>query len=176
MATFYPSITDEQAELIRSAAVFFVATADPQLARGPQNEGPVNVSPRGGVPLHILAPDRVAFLDYAGSGNETARHALAGGPITVMVCSFGPEDAAIVRLYGRATVTSLADSPLAELLLEHPAENIKLPLRQVVEVAIENTMTSCGYGVPIMSFEQDRTITNRGRRYKESRSLNKAKA
>ena len=176
MATFYPSITDEQAELIRSAAVFFVATTDPQLECGPQGEGPVNVSPRGGVPLHIIAPDRVAFLDYKGSGNETARHSIAGGPITVMVCSFGPEDAAIVRLYGRATITPLADSPLAELLLEHPAENIKLPLRQVVEVQIDNTMTSCGYGVPIMSFEDDRAIANRGRRFKESRSLNQAKA
>ena len=176
MASFYPAITDEQAELIRNATLFFVATADPQLKRGPQDEGPVNVSPRGGVPLHIIAPDRVAFLDYAGSGNETARHSLAGGSITVMVCSFGPEDAAIVRLYGRATVTPLADSPLAELLLEHPAEHIKLPLRQVVEVEIDNTMTSCGYGVPIMSFDVDRTIANRGRRYKESRSLNKAKA
>ena len=176
MATFYPAITDEQAELIRSAAVFFVATADPHIELGPQGEGPVNVSPRGGVPLHIIAPDRVAFLDYAGSGNETARHSLAGGPITVMVCSFGPEDAAIVRLYGRATITPLADSPLAELLLEQPAKDIKLPLRQVVEVEIDNTMTSCGYGVPIMSFDVDRTIANRGRRYKESRSLNKAKA
>ena len=175
MATFYPAITDEQADLIRSATVFFVASADPRLERGPQGEGPVNVSPRGGVPLHILAPNRVAFLDYAGSGNETARHSLAGGPITVMVCSFGPEDAAIVRLYGRAKVTPLADSPLAERLLAHPAEHIKLPLRQVVEVEIEKTMTSCGYGVPIMSFEQDRTIANRGRRYKESRSLNRAK-
>jgi hypothetical protein len=175
MATFYPSITDEQAELIRSAAVFFVATADPQLARGPQGEGPVNLSPRGGVPLHILAPDRVAFLDYAGSGNETARHSLAGGPVTVMVCSFGAQDAAIVRLYGRAKITPLADSALAELLLAQPAEDIKLPMRQVVEIEIYNTMTSCGYGVPIMSFEEDRTIANRGRRYKESRSLNKAK-
>src|SRR5215211_6171848 len=73
----------------------------------------------------------------------------------------------------RGTRTPLADSPLAELLLTQPAENIKLPLRQVVEVEIENTMTSCGYGVPIMSFEQDRTITNRGRKFKESRSLNK---
>jgi pyridoxamine 5'-phosphate oxidase-like protein len=173
MATFYPSITDEQAELIRSASVFFVASADPHLERGPQNEGPVNVSPRGGVPLHILAPDRVAFLDYAGSGNETARHSLAGGPITVMVCSFGAEDAAIVRLYGRARITPLSDSPLADLVLEQPAEDIKLPTRQVIEVQIENTMTSCGYGVPIMSFEQDRTVANRGRRYKESRSLNK---
>jgi hypothetical protein len=175
MATFYTSITDEQASLIQNAAVFFVASADPSLARGPHGEGPVNVSPRGGVPLHILSPNRVVFLDYAGSGNETARHALAGGPVTVMVCSFDAEDAAVVRLYGRARITPLADSPLADMLLEHPAKDIKLPLRQVVEVEVEATMTSCGYGVPVMAFEQDRTIANRGRRYKESRSLSEAK-
>jgi hypothetical protein len=174
MATFYPAITDEQAELIRGATVFFVASADPRLAPGPNGEGPVNVSPRGGVPLFILAPDRVAFLDYAGSGNETSRHSLAGGPVTLMVCSFSAEDAAIVRLYGKATVTPVADSSLGAMLLEHPAEEIKLPLRQVVEVAVERTMTSCGYGVPIMSFEYDRTVKNRGRRYKESRTLAKA--
>jgi hypothetical protein len=90
-----------------------------------------------------------------------------------MVCSFDAEDAAIVRLYGRAKVMPLSDSPLAEMLLAQPAEDIKLPTRQVIEVEIENTMTSCGYGVPIMSFEQDRTIANRGRRYKESRALKK---
>src|ERR687888_515089 len=98
MATFYDSITDEQAALINGASVFFVATADPNLARGPNGEGAVNISPRGGVPLFILSPNRVAFLDYAGSGNETARHSLAGGPITVMVCSFEDQNAAVVRL------------------------------------------------------------------------------
>jgi hypothetical protein len=171
MATFYPAITDEQAALIERAALFFVATADPDLADGPQGEGAVNVSPRGGVPLFILAPDRVAFLDYAGSGNETARHSLAGGPITVMVCSFEAENAGIVRLYGRARITPLADSPLAEMLLEQPAEDIKLPTRNVVEVEIERTMTSCGYGVPVMSLVRDRRVADRGREYKESRTL-----
>src|SRR3954471_24859276 len=100
MATYYPSITNEQAELIRSADLFFVASADPRLATGPNEVGPVNVSPKGGVPLHILGPNRVAYLDYPGSGNETARHCAAGGPITVMVVSFEGGDAAIVRLFG----------------------------------------------------------------------------
>ena len=173
MASFYNSITDEQAALIDSASIFFVATADPNLAHGQHGEGAVNISPRGGVPLFILSPNRVAFLDYAGSGNETARHSLAGGPITVMVPSFDDGDAAIVRLYGKASITPLADSPLAERLLERPAEDLKLPLRQVVEVEIERTMTSCGYGVPVMQFVRDRRVADRGRRYKESRTLTK---
>ena len=32
MASYYPSITDEQAALIRNATMFFVASADPELA------------------------------------------------------------------------------------------------------------------------------------------------
>ena len=167
MATYHPSITDEQAALIRNASMFFVASADPQLACGGNDVGPVNVSPKGGVPLHILGPNRVAYLDYRGSGNETARHCAAGGPITVMVCSFEEGDAAIVRLFGRARATPLDDSPLAQQLLEaRPAER-KGPARQVIEVEIERTMTSCGYGVPVMKFVRERRTADRGRRYKE---------
>ena len=174
MATFYSSITKEQAALIKKAPVFFIATADPALGEGPEGEGPVNLSPKGGVPLNVLTPNRVAFLDYIGSGNETARHSIAGGPVTVMVASFEAENAGIIRLYGKAKVTPLAESPLAELLLESPADEIKLPTRQVIEVEIEKTMTSCGYGVPVMSFTGERTIANRGRGYKELREPIKA--
>src|SRR5688572_27540611 len=165
MATYHPSITDEQAALIRNAAMFFVASADPRLASSDE-VGPVNVSPKGGVPLHILGPNRVAYLDYGGSGNETARHCTAGGPITVMVCSFDEGDAAIVRLFGTARVMPLNDSPLATLLLAEPAQELKNK-RQVIEVEIDRTMTSCGYGVPVMKFVRDRRAVDRGRRYKE---------
>ena len=174
MADFYPSITDEQAALIKKASMFFVASADPELSQGPAGEGPVNLSPKGGVPLHILGPNRVAFLDYTGSGNETARHSNAGGPITVMVASFEAENAGIIRLYGKAKVTPLEDSPLADLLLESPADGINLPMRQVIEIEIENTLTSCGYGVPVMTYAGDRTIENRGRAYKGPRRPVKA--
>jgi hypothetical protein len=167
MATYHASITDEQAALIRRAPMFFVASADPNLTDS--NEvGPVNVSPKGGVPLHILGPNRVAYLDYRGSGNETARHCTAGGPITIMVCSFEDEDAAIVRLFGSARVMPLGDSPLAPLLLEQPAKELKGAPRQVIEVEVHKTMTSCGYGVPVMQLVRQRRIVDRGRRYKEA--------
>ncbi len=169
MADDFPSITDEQAGLIENAKVFFVASADPALGEGPGGIGPVNVSPKGGTPLHIIDRNRVAYLDFKGSGNETARHATAGGPITVMVCSFEGEDAATVRLYGKAKVTSVEESPLADLLLLSPAEELALPQRQIIDIQVERTITSCGYGVPIMEFAQQRTVENRGRQYKSPR-------
>lgn len=165
MATSYIHITDEQAEMIRSAPLFFVGSAD---FRGDKDieVDSVNVSPKGGVPLHIINPNRVAYLDYVGSGNETARHSDAGSPVTVMVCAFEEENAGIIRLYGRARAMPFEDSPLADLVLGRQADEIALPLRQVIDIQVEKTSTSCGYGVPVMSFERDRTVGDRGRLYK----------
>ncbi len=164
MASAFPGITPEQAELIRSCALFFVGSADPQLADGPEGVGPVNVSPKGGVTLHMLSEKRVAYLDTNGSGNETARHASAGGPVTVMVCSFSA-DAAIVRLYGHARVVPLAQSALVQQLAGE-ARHLMSSARQVVEIDVEHTMTSCGYGLPVMELVRERQRADRGRRFK----------
>ena len=166
MATYYSSITPEQAALIQSAPLFFIASVDPALENGPNGVGPVNLSPKGGVQLHIVNPNRVAYLDYPGSGNETARHGLSGGPVTIMVCAFDAEDAAIIRLFGRAKVTLFAESPLADVLAEQSTAALKNP-RQVIEVEIEQTMTSCGYGVPVMALVRQRQSKDRGRRFKD---------
>ena len=79
MASYYSSITDEQDELIRSAPLFFVATVGPDDPAS--HVGPINLSPKGGVRLHIIDRNRVAYLDYAGSGDETAKHSAAGSPV-----------------------------------------------------------------------------------------------
>lgn len=167
MATAFDSITAEQRALIEAAPVFFIASAHPGLEAGPDGQGPVNLSPKGGVTLHVIDDRHVAYLDYGGSGNETARHALAQGPATVMVMSTN-EDAAIVRLYGRATTTPLSESPLRERVLveSEPTTSIGLGHRQVVEVEVESTATSCGYGVPLLEFHAQRTKSEHGRRYK----------
>ncbi|MYC08451.1 MAG: pyridoxamine 5'-phosphate oxidase family protein [Chloroflexi bacterium] len=168
MATAYSLITDEQAAMIRGAPVFFVGSADFDGGKDGDIDA-VNVSPKGGVPLHIISPNRVAYLDYVGSGNETARHSDAGSPVTVMVCSFEEDNAGIIRLYGRARTMPIEDSPLADLLLGYAADDIALPMRQVIDIQVEKTSTSCGYGVPVMSFERERTIGDRGRLYKGER-------
>ena len=84
-----------------------------------------------------------------------------------MVCSFEEADCAIVRLYGRASAVPFEDSPIAERLLESPAADLKLSPRQVIEVEVEQTQTSFGYGVPLMSFARERRVADRGRRFKD---------
>jgi len=168
MATAFDSITDEQRALIEAAPLFFIASTHPELEAGPDGQGPVNVSPKGGVPLHVLDDHTVAYLDYGGSGNETARHAAASGPATVMVMSLD-EDAAVVRLYGHARITPLNESPLREQVLARAESttSIGLGLRQVVSLEVQSTATSCGYGVPLLELRAQRTKSEHGRRYKE---------
>ncbi len=174
MATEYPSITPEQAELIKTAPLFFVAGVDPSLQPRPDGCGPLNLSPKGGTPLHILDENHVAYLDYQGSGNETARSAALGGPMTIMLCSFNEGDAAVIRLFGHGSATPLAESPLAERLLGRPFDDIALPARQVIELTVESTQTSCGYGVPVMEYQHERTTAMRGRQYKPGSSKKRA--
>ncbi len=166
VATLLTTISDEQRALIESSKLFFVASADPTLQPGDSGQGPVNLSPKGGTPLHVVDEHTVAYLDYEGSGNETARHSARGGPVTLMIMSMDGQDAAIVRLYGHTTASPLDQSPLRDQLLASPAEDLHLPQRQVIRVAIDHTQTSCGYGVPIYAYVAERTEAERGRQYK----------
>ena len=159
-------ITEEQAELIEDSRVFFVASADPAMGAGPDGQGAVNLSPKGAADLFVIDQNRVAYFDYRGSGNETARHSAAGGPITLMVMSMSADDAAIVRLYGHAEAMPLEESVLAERAEALRAVDIPTAERQVIEVRVERTQTSCGYGVPVYEYVGERSREQRGRRYK----------
>ncbi len=163
---YYEEITEEQARLIHESKIFFVASAEPSLSNGPNDIGPVNLSPKGDALIHILSPSRVAYLDYEGSGNETARHAKAGGYMTIMFCSFGEENAAIVRLYGKGKYIPVDEFTLSEQFLNDSEIGGILPVRGFIQMDVEKTATSCGYGVPVMKFLCHRKRTNRGRLFK----------
>jgi hypothetical protein len=56
-------------------------------------------------------------------------------------------------------------------MLQHPARELTGSARQVIEIQIESTMTSCGYGTPVMAFVRDRRVADRGRRYKDPNAV-----
>ena len=80
MSEFFDHIPADQADFIARQPVFFVATAAP--------DARINLSPKGMDTFRVLSPNRVAWLDYGGSGNETNAHLLADGRMTVMFCAF----------------------------------------------------------------------------------------
>jgi len=71
MASFFEAITTEQRALIEEAPVFFVATADPRSRPGPDGQGTVNVSPKGGSPPIVL--DDRTWHGWTTPGRGTRR-------------------------------------------------------------------------------------------------------
>ena len=144
MSEFCDHITDKQAAFIARQPVFFVATA----AEGTR----INLSPKGMDTFRVLTPNRVAWLDYGGSGNETNAHLLADGRITVMFCAFD-RPALIYRLYGRA-VPVLPQDAGWEALAAH--FSIERGVRQIFDMTVESTQESCGWAEPEMTLKAER--------------------
>ncbi len=144
MAEFFEALTDDHAAMIGAQKVFFVATA--------ADEARINLSPKGYDAFRILSPTRVAYLDLGGSGNETNAHLLADGRITIMFCNF-QQPANILRIYGKGEPVLPWERGWEDL----SSHFTLLPgTRQIFDIEVESVQTSCGYGVPLMSLEQER--------------------
>ena len=144
MSAFTDQLTPDHIAMIGRQAVFFVATAAP--------DARINLSPKGLDSFRVLSPSRVAYLDLAGSGNETHAHLAADGRITVMMCNF-EQPALILRIYGRGRAVLPVDPDWDAL----SAQFTLLPgTRQIFDIAVESVQTSCGWGVPRMTLEKER--------------------
>jgi len=148
MAKVFDAIDARLAAWIARQRMFFVATA-------PSGDGGhVNVSPKGPIEtLRVLDEHTVAYLDLVGSGAETVAHLQDNGRIVIMLCAFqGPPR--IVRLHGRGEVFEPQDKDFEELRADFPAEPAG---RAIIRVALERIADSCGYAVPLLAFEKDRS-------------------
>lgn len=149
MADWFDQIDDERRAFIERQHLFFVATAP---ADG--SDGYPNLSPKGRNLLRVLTPKLVGYVDYFGSGNETARHIDTGSAVTIMLTSFDAT-AGTLRIYGRGRVVALDDPEL----LRHReafAADLHPYVRQVFFVDVEKVQTSCGYSIPRMQYLEDR--------------------
>ncbi|MBL4802137.1 MAG: pyridoxamine 5'-phosphate oxidase family protein [Emcibacter sp.] len=148
MADFFDALEQKHIDFINVQQMFFVATA-------PKN-GRLNLSPKGLDSFRIISPTEVAYLDYVGSGNETAAHLLDDGRITIMFNSYS-RNALIMKLYGMGQSHAPGSARFDELMtLYKDAPGI----RQIFTIKIDNLQTSCGYGVPLYEFVEERkTLT-----------------
>ncbi|THD36130.1 MAG: pyridoxamine 5'-phosphate oxidase family protein [Sphingomonas sp.] len=157
MAEFFDSLSDQHVAFVARQPVFFVATA--------AAETRINLSPKGMDCFRVLSRSQVAYLDVAGSGNETNAHLIADGRITIMFCAFD-NPALILRLYGRGAPVLPQDAGWGELA----AHFTLLPgTRQIFVVDVDQVQTSCGWGVPHMSFDREReTLSKYHRQHDEA--------
>lgn len=144
MGATRPSIESGVRAFIERQHMFFVATAPLS------PDGHVNVSPKGYSACRIVDKSTVAYLDLTGSGIETVAHVRQNGRITLMWCAFdGPPR--IVRVYGKGEIRPVDDPRCAGWFDPIAGE------RAIVVVSVTRVSDSCGYSVPLMSFEGERT-------------------
>ncbi len=148
MAKVFDSITPDLAKFIQEQKLFFVATAP----LSPDTH--INLSPKGFDTFRILSSQKVGYLDLTGSGNETSAHLQENGRITLMFCAF-QETPLILRLYGKGNVI-LPNTPgwgeYSSLFPDLPGT------RQIITVDIHRVQTSCGFGVPLYEYQQQRQV------------------
>jgi len=144
MGKQYLAIDPTLQKFIEEQKMFFVGTAAP--------EGRVNVSPKGIDTFRIIDNNRVVWLNLTGSGNETAAHLLENNRITIMFCAFEGKPT-ILRIYGTAKSIHPRDKEWEKLIQLFPT---LLGSRQIIDISVDLVQTSCGFGVPLMQYIDQR--------------------
>lgn len=147
MGKVFADIDARNAAFIEQQHVFFVATAPLS------GDGLVNLSPKGLDSFAILDPTSVAYLDLVGSGVETVAHLRENGRITLLFCAFEGAPR-LLRLYGQGEVVEPGDADWETLSANFP---VHPSARAIVRVRLTRIADSCGYGVPLMQFQSERT-------------------
>ncbi|HJO24718.1 MAG: pyridoxamine 5'-phosphate oxidase family protein [Myxococcota bacterium] len=149
MAQRYSELIDAHIRFIEAQKIFFTGSA--------ASEGRVNVSPKGHDSLSVLSPNQLVWLNFTGSGNETAAHLLDCNRMTLMWCAFERKPQ-ILRVYGSAEAVHPRDERWEEFAEIIPAS---LGARQYFLVNIDLVQTSCGYAVPLFEYQEDRDVLTR---------------
>lgn len=145
MGSFLQTLNDSLINFISNQQLYFVATA--------ATDGRINLSPKGLDSFRVIDKSTVQWLNFTGSGNETAAHLKALNRMTIMFCSFGPKPL-ILRLYGTTKVSHNYDSDWSTLLENY---SHTLGAHNIFTMHIDSLQTYCGYGVPEYEFLNQRT-------------------
>ncbi|KJY18782.1 MULTISPECIES: pyridoxamine 5'-phosphate oxidase family protein [Streptomyces] len=151
MGKLYERIDGRLRTFIEEQPVFFTATAPLS------GDGHVNLSPKGRAgTLVVIDEQRLAYLDFGGSGAETIAHVRENGRITLMWCAFsGPPN--IVRIHGEGEAV-FRDDPRWPELIALFGEADGPGARAVILVRARRIADVCGYAVPFMEYQGERTL------------------
>ncbi|MBD9356410.1 pyridoxamine 5'-phosphate oxidase family protein [Methylomonas albis] len=146
MGKRFDELSTKHIHFISEQKLFFVGTATA--------DSRVNISPKGMDSLRVLGPNRVAWLNTTGSGNETSAHIQQAPRMTILFCAFDGTPL-ILRLYGTAKVVHQYDPEWVDLF----ARFKPLPgARQIFDVNVDLVQTSCGMAVPYFSYAGEREL------------------
>lgn len=144
MGKQYAKLNNNDIEFIKQQQLFYIASC---------SNHEVNLSPRGYDSLHVENESTLFMIDYLGSGNRTARDIGEDGELTLVFNSFtgAPK---ILRLFCKGEVI-LKDNSKFETVSKNFSEDMNA-IRQIFQFNIYGVETSCGMGVPVMEFKEER--------------------
>lgn len=146
MGKQYATLSEEDIAFIQAQHIGFIASHSGQEA---------NLSPKGLDSFRVESAGSLLFLDYPGSGNRTARDVVAGGEVTVMFCAFEGSPK-ILRLFCKGELIGPCDEGFDDALSRFGAIDAG-SVRQMIRLKIYAVESSCGFGVPILTYQGDRS-------------------
>lgn len=144
MGKQYKVLSKHDIEFIKKQKLFYIASCSNQ---------EVNLSPRGYESIYILDERTLYMIDFLGSGNRTARDIQENGEITLMFNAFEGKPK-ILRCFCKGECIQ-KDEASFEQASAYFTEDMKA-IRHIFKFNIYALESSCGMGVPIMKYEQDR--------------------
>lgn len=144
MGKQYQCLSQHDIDFIHEQKLFYVSSCSTH---------EVNLSPKGYDSIHVIDPSTLYMLDYLGSGNRTARDISEDGEVTLLFNAF-EGNPKILRCFCKGEVITRSDDAFSHVssCFKEPTEAI----RQFFKLNIYAVESSCGMGVPIMSFQQER--------------------
>jgi hypothetical protein len=152
VAKQFPNLSPALRDFIERQQMFFTATA--------AATGRINLSPKGLDGLRVLGPNAVVYLDRTGSGNETAALLRADKRMTIMFCAFEGAPM-ILRLYGEGRILKRGSPEYAAILADAFKGEEPVGARHMVRLDFDLAQTSCGYGVPLYDYKEERVSLTR---------------
>lgn len=144
MGKQYKTLSANDIDFIKDQKLFYISSC---------SKHEVNLSPKGYESIHLINESSMYMIDYLGSGNRTARDIEEDGEITLMFNAFD-NDPKILRCFCKGEVI-LKDNAEFETASQFFYEDMNA-IRQIFKFNIYAVETSCGMGVPIMKYQEER--------------------
>lgn len=144
MGKQYKTLSRHDIEFIKQQKLFYIASC---------SNKEVNLSPRGYDSIYVADESTLYMIDYLGSGNRTARDIGLNGEITLMFNAYEGKPK-ILRCFCKGECIQKSDRAFKEAS-SYFTEDMNA-IRHIFKFNIYALESSCGMGVPLMEYKQDR--------------------
>jgi len=144
MGKQYKVLSKHDMAFIKEQKLFYISSC---------SDKEVNLSPRGYDSIYIADNTTLYMIDYLGSGNRTSRDIDNDGEVTLLFNAYEGKPK-ILRCFCKGECIPKGSDDF-ETLSSFFTEDMRA-IRQIFKFNIYALESSCGMGVPLMEYKQDR--------------------